>query len=124
MYNALVIEDEKQMTELLSELLAEVDVTVTEAKNGVDALKILKSKKFDLILLDLNLPLITGEHVMNILDGRKDATPVIVVSAYLTHDRIRELSKLGVKEFLAKPFERRTLYETVNKICPIEFEDS
>lgn len=121
-YNALVIEDEKQMIEMMHDFLEKVNIQITGVKDGVSALRILKKQKFDLILLDLNLPLMNGEHVMSILKSRKESTPVIVVSAFLTHERILELSKLGVKEFLAKPFEMGALYDTVNKICPIEYE--
>ena len=121
-YNALVIDDEKQMVDMLHDFLEKVNIKVTGVKDGVNALQILKKQKFDLILLDLNLPLMNGEHVMSILKGRNESTPVIVVSAFLTHERILELSKLGVKEFLAKPFDMGSLYDTVNKVCPIEYE--
>ncbi len=120
-YNALVVEDEDQMIEMLCEFLERVNIGVISVKNGLDALGILKKQKFDLILLDLNLPLFKGEHVMSILKNRNESTPVIVVSAFLTNEKILELSKLGVQEFLAKPFEIRSFYDTVNKVCPIEY---
>ena len=120
-YNALVIEDENQMVEMLGDFLERVNIKVTDVKNGLDALGILRKQKFDLILLDLNLPLFNGEHVMSILKNRNESTPVIVVSAFLTNEKILELSKLGVKEFLLKPFEMGSLYDTVNKVCPIEY---
>lgn len=121
-YSVLVVEDEKQMIEIMQDFLEKVNIQVTGVKDGVHALKILKKQKFDLIMLDLNLPLMNGEHIMSILKGRNESTPVIVVSAFLTHERILELSKLGVKEFLAKPFEMASLYDIVNKVCPIEYE--
>jgi len=120
-YNALVIEDENQMIEMLCDFLERVSINVTSVKDGLNALGILKKQKFDLILLDLNLPLFNGEHVMSILKNRNDSTPVIVVSAFLTNEKILELSKLGVKEFLVKPFEIGSLYDTVNKVCPIDY---
>jgi len=123
-YNVLVIEDEKQMIEMMHDFLEKVQIQVTGVKDGVNALKILKEQKFDLIMLDLNLPLMNGEHVMSILQGRNEQTPVIVVSAFLTHERILELSKLGVKEFLAKPFEMISLYDIVNKVCPIDYKEN
>jgi len=123
-YNVLVIEDEQQMIEMMHDGLEKVKIQVTGVKDGVNALKILKEQKFDLIMLDLNLPLMNGEHVMSILQGRNEQTPVIVVSAFLTHERILELSKLGVKEFLAKPFEMISLYDIVNKVCPIDYKEN
>lgn len=120
-YIALYIEDEPELIKIVHDLLDRVSIDVLGVENGLNALKILNKKKFDLILLDLKLPLMQGDQVMSILKSRNESTPVIVVSGNITRKRMLKLSKLGVKEFLAKPFIKDSLYDTINKVCPIEY---
>jgi len=122
MAQALIIEDDEATRIVLRKMLERVKIDVEEAVNGMDGLLALKRKKFDVVLLDISMPKMNGEQVMNVLHKRNESHPIIVVSAYLTKERIMKLMQLGVKEFIHKPFNIEKFYQTINKFCPIQFE--
>jgi DNA-binding NtrC family response regulator len=122
MAQALIIEDDEATRIVLRKMLERVQIDVEEAVNGMDGLLALKRKKFDVVLLDVSMPKMNGEQVMNVLHKRNESHPIIVVSAYLTKERIMKLMQLGVKEFIHKPFNIDKFYQTINKFCPIQFE--
>ena len=122
MSQALIIEDDEATRIVLRKMLERVQIDVEEAVNGMDGLLALKRKKFDVVLLDVSMPKMIGEQVMNVLHKRNESHPIIVVSAYLTKERIMKLMQLGVKEFIHKPFNIDKFYQTINKFCPIQFE--
>jgi DNA-binding NtrC family response regulator len=122
MSQALIIEDDEATRIVLRKMLERVQIDVEEAVNGMDGLLALKRKKFDVVLLDVSMPKMNGEQVMNVLHKRNESHPIIVVSAYLTKERIMKLMQLGVKEFIHKPFNIDKFYQTINKFCPIQFE--
>ncbi|MCP4726335.1 MAG: response regulator, partial [bacterium] len=62
---------------------------------------------------------IDGEQVLKILKKENDSLPIIILSGYLTKDKIIKLSKLGVKGFLTKPIDIKNFYQVVNQVCPI-----
>jgi signal transduction histidine kinase/DNA-binding response OmpR family regulator len=111
---ALVVEDDPRSAELLCELLAEAGFNGTVALNGEKALRILKTLKPCLILLDILLPKMSGWEVLEAVKSQPETRhiPVIVVS-------ITEDSKLGftrgVLEWFVKPVERDILVNAMQK---------
>ncbi|KPK88366.1 hypothetical protein AMJ80_11140 [bacterium SM23_31] len=121
---ALIVEDDQSTRLLYRKILEKVQFKVYEAEDGVEGLQMLKKQKYDVIILDLHMPKMDGEQVMIVLNKRKESLPVIVVSAHLTKERILKMAKLGVKEFLQKPFEIRNFYQTVNRVYPIKVQEA
>ena len=121
---ALVIEDDQPTRILIRRLLEKADFKIEEAEDGMEGLQVLKKRKFDVILLDLNMPKMDGEQVLSVLKKRNESLPVIVFSAYLTKERIIKLAKLGVKEFLPKPFDLRGLYQAVDRVYSIKTDQN
>ena len=122
MPQALIIEDDESTRIVLRKMLERVKFEVEEAENGMDGLIVLKRKKFDVVLLDISMPKMNGEQVMNVLNKRNESHPIIVVSAYLTKERIVKLMQLGVKDFIQKPFNIEKFYQTINKFYPIQID--
>lgn len=117
---ALIIEDDLMMQDLLCELLEKMGFTVESAEDGWDGVGKIKKSNYDLILLDIKMPGgIDGEQVLNIMSKFKSSTPVIIVSAYLTKDRILKLKQLGVKGFIAKPVDVKKFTDMVNQVCSL-----
>jgi CheY-like chemotaxis protein len=108
----LVVEDEHDLRETVSELLEYDGFRVIQAANGREALALANKTDPCLIVLDLMMPVMTGWQVMETLEqeGRLDSTPVVIVSA--SHD-----APAGARAFLPKPFGLEALLETVEQLA-------
>ena len=99
----LVIDDEADVRHVLVRLLQSEGHTVSEASNGVEALKQTASGHFDLVTVDMVMDQMDGVDTIAVLRN-ETRCPVVAVSAHLTDDLKDELQKLGVAGFLKKPF--------------------
>jgi CheY-like chemotaxis protein len=109
--NVLLVEDDPKMHEVLSALLHEDNITLTNAANAEQALAMVREKPFDLMLLDLGLPGLNGFEVLRRLKQNPLARPipVIVLTAWnSTTDKLRGF-ELGAVDYLTKPFEAAEL---------------
>lgn len=100
----LIVEDEPNLQLLLRRLLSSAGYAVTGAATGADGLRAALAEPFDLVVLDLMLPDLTGEEIMRVLlAGRPDARILILSSA---HDVARRVDVLdgGAADFVGKPF--------------------
>jgi CheY-like chemotaxis protein/HPt (histidine-containing phosphotransfer) domain-containing protein len=107
----LLVEDDPRMPEVLAALLHDARITLASAKDGAEALKMVREKQFDLILLDLGLPDMTGFEVLARLKEMPEtqSIPVIVLTAWnRTSDKLRGFD-LGAVDYLTKPFESAEL---------------
>jgi len=108
----LVVDDVAENRDLLVRRLARLGITkVEEAENGQLALDKLEPGRFDLVLLDIMMPVMTGYEVLQRLnaEGRTHDLPVIVISALSEVDDIANCIEEGAEDFLLKPFNRTLL---------------
>lgn len=104
MISVLVIEDDKTINSLLCSIITKSGYSADSAENGLDGLDKALSGDYNIILMDLMLPLKTGEEVLKELRSVKN-TPVIIISAKLeVHSRI-ELFQIGADDYITKPFD-------------------
>lgn len=100
----LVIEDDENINGLLCHILEQSGYEVQSVSNGWDGYELAMKNEYALILMDLMLPMKSGEEILHGLREKKN-TPVIVLSAKNTvHNRI-ELLRLGADDFICKPFD-------------------
>jgi two-component system response regulator PilR (NtrC family) len=109
----LVVDDELSMRELLEVLLAKEGYTVTCAKNGRDAVSMIKQTVFDLLLCDIRLGDITGIDVLKALREENQDTVVIMISAYASTEAAVEAMNEGAYDFVPKPFDNEELKKTI-----------
>jgi DNA-binding response OmpR family regulator len=103
--NILLVEDEDRVADFVRRGLSGEGFSVTVAPDGETALTQLNASRFDVMVLDLMLPGISGQEVCRTLRERKDSTPVLMLSALdSVDDRIAGL-KLGADDYLVKPFD-------------------
>lgn len=115
----LVVEDDEFSQQLIELYLRKAGFNeLTVAADGRDALDIAKRETFDLVLLDLNLPRISGGEVLRRLkkEGMLTDTPVIISSSMGNMDDIVQCMDLGAEDFLLKPFNVRLLEGRVSAI--------
>lgn len=103
--NLLLVEDEIRVADFVQRGLRGEGWTVTLAQSGEDALELLAQDDFDVIVLDLMLPGISGQDVCRRIRAKQNATPVIMLTAMGdVDDRVKGL-RLGADDYLAKPFD-------------------
>jgi len=109
----LVVDDELSMRELLEVLLAKEGYKATCAKNGRDAISMIKKTVFDLLLCDIRLGDITGIDVLKALREQNQDTVVIMISAYASTEAAVEAMNEGAYDFVPKPFNNEELKKTI-----------
>lgn len=96
-------------------LLAKWNVTATVANNGMEAVKRLKEQTFDVILMDLHMPVMDGYQATQLIRGLKDQakaqTPIIALTASVSHNIYDKIHEAGMTDYLSKPFQAASLYK-------------
>jgi len=116
MTRILLVEDEDSLRKLIKMNLELEGYEIYAVSDGANAIQAIESQHFDLVILDLMLPKISGMDVLKNLRLRHDKLPVIIVSAKDTStDRITGL-KTGADDYLTKPFEIEELQLRIEKL--------
>jgi DNA-binding NtrC family response regulator len=109
----LVVDDEKNMREMLRDILEAEGHQVTACEDGEGALKALGTTDFDAAILDLNLPGLSGLEVLRRNRAGGGAVPVVMITAYATIDTAVEAMRHGAFDYIIKPFDVRQILGTV-----------
>ena len=116
--NFLVVEDSPTMRQLISFALKRVHGSkITEASDGIDALKKLSAGKFDIIITDINMPIMDGLKLVSLIRGdeqHKDIPIIIITTEGAEEDRRKGLA-LGANAYLAKPIQTSELLKLVGE---------
>ena len=113
--NILIIDDDSDLSLIISDMLESYGFCVTSAENSDEAFRMLESSTFDLILLDINLPDATGFGICKEL-RRVSTVPVIFASARTSEtDRITGFD-IGGDDYLPKPYSMKELLSRVNAL--------
>ncbi len=103
--NILIVEDEERVADFVRRGLKADGYNVEHANTGETALEFLLQREFDVVVLDLMLPGISGSEVCRKMRARKDKTPVIMLTALdSTDERVQGL-RVGADDYLPKPFD-------------------
>jgi DNA-binding response OmpR family regulator len=115
MKNILIIEDEEKVIPVIKAYLEKSGYNVFIALNGLTGIKVFKENKFDLIILDLMLPDISGEDICKIIRETSDVYIFMLTAKGSLEDKIDGLN-VGADEYLVKPFSPRELTARVNAL--------
>jgi CheY-like chemotaxis protein len=119
--SVLIIDDEQDIRDVCKLHLEELDMFdhFIMAKDGVDAATKLNNQKFDLIILDLNLPKKNGlsliEQISD-LTHHNDMTSIILISGDVGKEILAQAIKLGLKHVILKPFDKDILQQKVQQV--------
>lgn len=113
----LIVDDEKEMRNLLTICLKPYGFDIDEAQTGYDALQKLMDHKYDLIILDVMMPTVDGFEVLtNVREMIDKDVPIILLTALGDTDRIVEGLQLGADDYIVKPFEPKELVARIQSI--------
>lgn len=119
--NILVVDDSRMVRAVIAKTLQLAKVPVKElfqAANGKEALDILGDNWIDLVFADINMPVMTGVEMIEIMhkDGLLQTVPVIIVSSDGSSTRMDQLKAKGVTAYIRKPFTPELLKSVVDDI--------
>lgn len=113
----LFAEDDKMMQKYLVYQMIKFDHEVTTVDNGKEALKAMDEEVFDVILLDIFMPKLSGlevlEHIRN--DGNRKI-PVIIISRDKHPETIQKAKDLGANDYIVKPYDPDELYLKIKRV--------
>ena len=106
----LIVEDSTQIRELVAEYFRRTSAfDVDEAKDGVEGFRMVSQNDYDLAILDIMLPGLSGFDICKIL-RRKSNCPIVFLTALGTEDNILRGYEIGADEYMVKPFSIKVLY--------------
>jgi len=135
----LLLEDDPLFGESLVDLLEDSGFEVTYVLNGQDALDAVFNKKFDIYLLDINVPLIDGVSLLKELRDANDITPTIFLTSHKDKEMLHKGFLSGADDYITKPFDTdeliwrinallkrvsKTKFECINQLCHDEIHKS
>lgn len=109
----LVVDDEKRFLDTLTKRLSMRDFDVTPASNGTEALQAAENMAFDLALVDLKMPGMSGEDVLQELKKKYPLIEVVILTGHGSIDSAVECTKLGSYTYLQKPCETEELLQVL-----------
>ena len=116
--NVLVVDDSPIVRKMIRMALQQAGVEdggVTEAENGQTALDRSEERQPDLVLLDINMPVMDGEQFLVALQDRDVDIPIVIVSTERNAKRLARMAGLGARARLPKPFKPEELREMIEK---------
>ena len=114
--NILVIDDDKHIRDACRQILVKDNYDVTEAEDGLKGLEFLKKKVYDIVILDLKMPGISGMSVLKKIKENYPDTAVIIITGYATVESAVEAMKIGANDFLPKPFTPDALRVIIKRV--------
>ncbi|MCY1058302.1 MULTISPECIES: response regulator [Nannocystis] len=121
--NALVVEDSPPMRKMIVFALSRIrELSVVEADDGVDALRRLSGTKFDIIITDINMPILDGLKLVKRLradETYQDVPIIIITTEGAAEDRQRALA-LGANAYITKPIQAPAVIKLVREILGLE----
>jgi two-component system, cell cycle response regulator len=117
----LSVDDSRTIRIIVTRAFKTFDCTVCEAGNGEDGLAVAAREKPDLILLDVTMPVMDGVTMLTKLKEDPDlkSIPVIMLTAESGKDNVLHIARLGVRDYLVKPFKEEQLIEKAGRVVSL-----
>jgi DNA-binding NtrC family response regulator len=117
MSKILIADDEEEAIEVLNDFLSDIGHTVISATDGEQAVAKIRSETFDLVILDLKMPKISGEGVLEVINEVSPQTKVIITTGYSDGGQTEaRLDNPSIHAFIEKPIDLEILSDCIAKI--------
>ena len=122
----LSVDDSRTIRLIVGRALRPYDCVLCEASNGEEGLAVAAREKPDLILLDVTMPVMDGVTMLTQLkeDPALKAIPVIMLTAESGRDNVIHIARLGVRDYLVKPFKEEQLIDKVSRIVQLNKKEA
>jgi two-component system chemotaxis response regulator CheY len=123
--HCLVVEDSPTMRQLLVFALSRVEnMVVTEAEDGVDGLRKLAARKFDIVLTDINMPIMDGLKLVKRMrtDPTHKGVPIIVITTETAEEDRKRALDLGANAYITKPIQAPAVIAKVRELLQLPAE--
>jgi DNA-binding response OmpR family regulator len=110
----LIVEDEQRLAEVLKKQLEEFDFKADIANDGYIGRHLIEKNKYDLVILDINLPLLNGYDLCKEIRKTDKRLPIIMLTAYGTPDNKLAGFDVGADDYIVKPFDFREVLARIN----------
>jgi two-component system, cell cycle response regulator DivK len=116
----LVVEDQPDNRQIIRDMLADTDYEITEAENGEEALAAIAKERPDLILMDIQLPVMDGYAATRLIknDPALKSIPVIAVTSYALSGEEKKAREAGCDDYVPKPYSPRQLLAKIREYLP------
>lgn len=114
------MEDTKPIQMIVRRLLESLGVEVTLAENGKQAVDLLEQRSFDLIFMDMQMPIMDGIEATRIVRQRGDQTPLYALTANVFDKDRKRFEEAGCTGFLSKPVVKKELSDVVSRHLPVQ----
>ncbi|MBE0368584.1 ATP-binding protein [Pseudoalteromonas aurantia] len=121
--DVLLAEDHGDNSRLIKRILERMGLNVTTVENGQLAVQAVLDGEFDLILMDIQMPVMDGEQALNFIQATGCSTPVIALTANTMRHEIERYMKLGFTDHLSKPIDRAQFNQKVSHYLNIAVDD-
>ena len=111
----LLVDDEKEYLEIMSERMQARDMDVTTATSAQQALEIIEKESFDAIILDFQMPGMDGMDALKAIKAKKPELQIILLTGYATFEKSVEAIKTGATDFIEKPADLEVLTGKIKK---------
>ncbi len=112
----LIVDDDQNIINALKECFDDFNYRLDTVVSGKQALEKITADKYDLVMLDINLPDLSGMDVLKKIKEQKSDLPVLVMTGYVSTEAAIKAMKLGAHEFVTKPFNIDRLMGIVNRL--------
>jgi nitrogen regulation protein NR(I) len=119
MKRILVVDDEESIRELLKDFLETKGYEVAIASDGESGLKMLRDDRFDLMLMDVMMPGMSGLDVLREIDSENLDIPVIMMTAFASVQTAVEAMKLGAYDYITKPFVLEDIHHAIKRALDV-----
>ena len=113
----LVVEDDEVNLMIAEHILNKEGFSVITVENGEEAIEIVKTQQFGMILMDIEMPIMDGleatQAIRKMEHGRR--IPIIALTAHAIPEKIQEIRSAGMDDYIAKPFDPKKLKVIINK---------
>lgn len=118
----LTVDDSKTIRLIVTKAFKTFDCDVFEASNGVEGLAVAAREQPDVIILDLTMPIMDGAEMLSKLKTHPDLRniPVIMLTAEAGRENVLKIAKLGVRDYLIKPFKEELIVERVGRVIDLK----
>jgi len=112
----LYVEDDDLILEQIKNVLTKVFKHVDSAKDGKKGLQLYKTKTYDIVITDIEMPLMSGIEMIQAIQILKEEQIIVVTSAYNDTKNLTKLIEFGIEKFILKPFDINKFFITISKI--------